>query len=97
MATNEQLISLDQHLGLETLPELAKRFSTTLASGDSLALDGSAVRSIDGAAMQLLLAMLRTARKEGIPCRWQEVAPPLVDAAALLGVSDELLLAEAEQ
>ncbi|WP_457674584.1 STAS domain-containing protein [Thiolapillus sp.] len=97
MATSEQLITLQQNMELETLPELAGQINTALASAEALVLDGSAVRSIDAASLQLLLATILAAREKSIHCHWREAAAPLRNAAARLGLTDELSLTEKEQ
>jgi anti-anti-sigma regulatory factor len=92
MTSSNSKVQLDAHLELAVLPELVQRLQEPLAQGKPLVLDGSAVQSVDGASLQLLLAATRAARQEHIPCGWHQPSPPLKKAAALLGITDELLL-----
>ncbi len=97
MTGSNSKVALDAHLELALLPELAHKLQESLAQGKPLVLDGSGVLSIDGAALQLLLAATKAATQEHIPCSWHQPSSPLRKAAALLGITDELLLEVSEE
>lgn len=92
MSGSNDNLHLDTHLELDMLPGLVQRIREPLTQGSPLVLDGSAVQSVDGAAVQLLLAAVRAAKQENIPCKWRQPSSSLRKAAALLGLTDELLL-----
>ncbi|HID46156.1 MAG TPA: STAS domain-containing protein [Chromatiaceae bacterium] len=89
-------IALEAHLELDKLSGLAKEILEPLQQGEPLLLDGSGVQSIDGAAIQMLLAAVRAANQKNLPCNWHQPSAALKAAAALLGVTDELLLEATE-
>ncbi|WP_456406100.1 STAS domain-containing protein [Thiolapillus sp.] len=95
--TSSKPITLDAHLELDLLPALAKEILETLEHGESLELDGSKVQSIDGATIQLLLAAVQTAEQKKVPCSWRQPSASLKEAAALMGLTDDLLLEVTEQ
>lgn len=55
-------------------------------------LDGSGVVEADTAGLQVLAAVASTAREAGKDLRWSAVSPPLLAAAAALGLLDCLQL-----
>ncbi len=95
--TSSKPITLDAHLEMETLSGLAKEILEPLQQGEPLVLDGSGVQSIDGATIQLLLAAVQTAEQKKVPCSWRQPSASLKEAAALMGLTDELLLEVTEQ
>lgn len=58
----------------------------------SLTVSAAAVERIDGAGLQLLLALIRTRAAAGRPTRWREVGGPLSSAADALGLAVPLAL-----
>jgi ABC-type transporter Mla MlaB component len=61
-----------------------------------VAIDVSNVSKIDGAAVQLLLALRRALADRGIEMQWHGAAPALVEAARILGMVEELGLGYGE-
>ena len=94
MNSVESIVSLPTHLNLEALPDLAAELRKALAADQGLLLDGAEVKSVDGAALQLLLATSQTASQKCIRCRWHAVNAVLKDAAVLAGITEELLMDE---
>ena len=92
MSNAEAIVPLPAHLGLEALADLAVALRKTLGSGQNLLLDGAEVKSVDGASLQLLLATLQTASHKGVHCGWRAASTVLKDAAALAGITEELLI-----
>ncbi|WP_456372495.1 STAS domain-containing protein [Thiolapillus sp.] len=97
MTGSEQHITLNQHLDLDDLPRLAREIGAAIESGSSLILDGSAVNTVHAAAMQLLLATVRSARQKGLSCQWRQPSNALKEAAILLGMVEELSLDDTDQ
>ncbi|WP_457668299.1 STAS domain-containing protein [Thiolapillus sp.] len=85
-------LHLEPHLEFDGLPVLAQKIRESLAEDSPLILDGSGIQSIDGAAIQLLLLAIRTAKEKNIPCSWHQPSPALSKTVALLGLTDEMLL-----
>ena len=54
---------------------------------DEINIDGSRVESADTAALQVLLAFVRSARTQGATVRWTRVSDALLNAALLLGIA----------
>jgi len=93
MAEKRPQLLLERHIEMKNVRELAERFATALAESTRLTLDGSAVERIDGSGLQLLLAMVETARQQGREVTWQQPSASLLEAAALLGLEARLDLA----
>src|SRR5690606_23046955 len=60
-----RVLRLPATLGIAQLAELHPQFDQALEKGGTLALDGSAVEQLDGAALQWLLAFQRAATEAG--------------------------------
>jgi anti-anti-sigma regulatory factor len=94
MAEESVSLLLEKHLEMQNLQELAERFAAALAEAACVVLDGSVVSRIDGAGLQLLMAMVHTARQRGVEMAWRQPSATLREAAALLGLEAELDLPE---
>jgi anti-anti-sigma regulatory factor len=55
-----------------------------------VSVDGSHVESVDTAALQVLLAFVRTVQGHGAVVRWTGVSEPLLGTAQLLGVASHI-------
>lgn len=82
-------VSLGEDLGIEASAELKERLSAHLEASD-LQLDGSAVRRVHTAAMQVLCAFFRSRRELGRRTELSGCSDALGDAARLLGLSTQL-------
>ncbi len=91
---NAGKICLEPHLDMDALPALAQALRDALAEKAPLSLDGSLVKSINGAALQLLLAATRSAQQAGIPYSWHQPSPALERAVSLLGLNNDLELGD---
>ncbi len=89
---NAGKICLESHLDMDALPALAQALRNALAEKAPLLLDGSRVKSINGAALQLLLAATQSAQQADISFNWHQPSPPLERAVELLGLSNDLEL-----
>lgn len=83
-------ICLESYLDMDALPALVQALRTALAETSPLLLDGSQVKSIDGATLQLLVAASRSAQQAGIPFSWHQPSTTLERAVALLGLNNDL-------
>lgn len=93
MAEERTQLLLEKHLEMKNIREIAERFAAALAESAGLVLDGSEVNRIDGSGMQLLLAMVETARLQGREVAWRQPSATLLEAAALLDLEARLNLA----
>ncbi|HSJ49424.1 MAG TPA: STAS domain-containing protein [Gammaproteobacteria bacterium] len=85
-----RVLRLPATLGIARMAELHPQLDQALEKGGPLALDGSAVEQLDGAALQLLLAFQLAAVQAGRAPDWRKPSPQLREAAALLGLDGEL-------
>jgi anti-anti-sigma regulatory factor len=85
-------IVLDEQLSIAQVATLYGTLRAVLAGGGSVTLDGSAVREIDTAVLQLLASFSRSSVALGVDCTWQGVSAALRRAATLIGLSDALQL-----
>ncbi len=88
-------VSLGEDLGIEASAELKERLSAHLDASE-LSLDGSAVRRVHTAAMQVLCAFFRSRRDLGRSTELSGCSDALRDAARLLGLSAQLGLTDQE-
>ena len=84
-----QPVSLPADARLGALDELKALLAEAL-QGPNAQLDGTAVERVDGASLQLLVAFRRAAAAGNCAVTWLGVSTTLRDAAALLGLTDEL-------
>ena len=70
--------------------ELKTHLTPLLSHPASVKLDGSRVRRIDTASLQLLVAFIRDRRANGLPIEWMGQTPTLGHAVNLLGLTAEL-------
>ena len=85
-----RVLRLPATLGIAQLAELHPQFDQALEKGGPLALDGSVVEQLDGAALQWLLAFHRAAIEAGRAPDWRTPSPQLQQAAAQLGLDGVL-------
>ncbi|MBP0049432.1 STAS domain-containing protein [Marinobacterium sp. AK62] len=86
---------LPEALVIQNIAEWKARFSEQLANGPLPPLEGSQLRDIDTAGLQLLLALVIEADKQGSAVRWASVSAELNEYAQSLGVTEHLKLAPA--
>jgi ABC-type transporter Mla MlaB component len=87
-------IKLSERMGITQAKRLHPELLNALGSGLPIVIDGSLVQQIDGASLQLLVSLWRTAADQGIVCRWVGASKWLTHAAGLIGVAHVLQLAE---
>ncbi|MCP5158098.1 MAG: STAS domain-containing protein [Gammaproteobacteria bacterium] len=75
---------------------LHQQLLSALQTGEPLEIDGQAVRKIHAAVLQLFLSLTNEAQSLGLPVRWRNPSPALVESARLLGLADPLGLGEAD-
>jgi ABC-type transporter Mla MlaB component len=89
----ETQVTLADNLEIAQVQTLGTTLRDALAQAQPVTLDAAAVQRVDGAALQVLAAFVRTAQARGVPVSWQAVPEALTRAAGLLGLKDVLWLA----
>lgn len=67
-----------------------------IARGGRIAIDGSRVREIDTAGLQLLASLWRSGPPAADPCEWSAVSEPLIRSARLIGLDGLLRLPDVD-
>jgi anti-anti-sigma regulatory factor len=88
-ATSSGPLRLDSDLRIRNIADASARLGAALG-GAHLALDAADVVQIDTAGLQLLVATVATARRNGVACEWTGVSPCLRDASRMLGLEEAL-------
>lgn len=86
-------VECESSLAIADAGALKRRLLEALEQGRPITMDVSDVRRVDTAALQVLVAFARTARRDGVAVSWKEPTPELLQAAGLLGLSTELEIA----
>jgi ABC-type transporter Mla MlaB component len=89
----ESAVALADSLEIAQVQTLCATLRDALAQAQPVTLDAAAVQRVDGAALQVLAAFVRTAQARGVSVTWQAVPEALTRAAGLLGLKDTLGLA----
>jgi len=89
---DRDVMTLPADLTITEVAALHAQISSWLEADGSIAIDGKAVETIDGAGVQLLAAFIkdRVARSRGV--YWINASDVLVGAAARMGLHGALLL-----
>jgi len=82
-------VSLGEDLGIEASAELKERLAAHLEA-PAVELDGTAVRRVHTASMQVLCAFFRSRHQHGRSTGLAGASEPLREAARLLGLSAQL-------
>ena len=86
-------IVLDEDLELAGARALLKQLRMVVDKKCSVVIDGSQVRVIDTAILQLLVAVFRQAQQQQTEISWLQPSETLRNTAALLGLETHLCLA----
>ncbi len=84
-------LSLEPVCTISNALELKKTLLDLLEKGqEDVVLDGGAVRRMDTASFQVLVAFVRSMELRGRQVEWSKVSPTLADGARLLGLDGPL-------
>ncbi|MGI9319990.1 MAG: STAS domain-containing protein [Thiogranum sp.] len=86
-------IVLDENLEISDADALLEQLQAIMTTSNSVIMDGSQVKVIDTAILQLLVAWFRQAQQHGTRISWQQPSDTLCNTAALLGLEMHLCLA----
>ena len=95
-SASSETIVLAEDLELASAAGLQAEWRKLTDKKCNLTIDGTQVRVIDTAILQLLVVLLREAREKKLCVNWSQVSEVLRDSAALLGLADMLDLGPAE-
>jgi anti-anti-sigma regulatory factor len=87
------VLLLPSALTIAEVGELYPTMSERLQQGGELTIDCSEVEAIDGAGLQLLAALNKSAIEHQLPIKWQGATATLQRAIAEMGLSDLLEVA----
>ncbi|HEC13824.1 MAG TPA: STAS domain-containing protein [Acidiferrobacteraceae bacterium] len=87
-----EVLRLSDSLDISHVNDLSSLLKSRLDQPADIALDGSGVGRVDGAALQLLSACAKEAQAKGIDFRWIAASDSLTSGAKLLGLADTLRL-----
>jgi len=93
-ARRARTISLPPELGIDSVAALKRQLGPLLGEPAKVVLDGAEVKRVHTAALQLFCLFCRDRRAEGREVEFGRPSPALLSAAALLGASTLLQLAQ---
>ena len=91
--SDSEIIMLDEDLELAGAGVLLEQLRMTVDKKCSMVMDGSQVRVVDTAILQLLVAVFHHAQQQQTQITWRQPSNVLRDSAALLGLETLLRLA----
>jgi anti-anti-sigma regulatory factor len=94
MQTTLLPIDLPSEIGVPEAEALKERLLNALRGGSALTLDGSSVRRIGAAGLQVLLAFAIEQGRAGQRLNWSEASPALRECARCTGLDRLLALSE---
>ena len=89
---DEGVIVLDEDVGIADAGDLKTRLLGLMEAGDVVTVDGSQVKVVDTAILQLLVAAFSHACAQGKTITWQQPSEALCSSAVLLGLEGHLSL-----
>jgi ABC-type transporter Mla MlaB component len=90
MSKPSRLLMLEGSCTLRDSTDMLFDLVALAAAGDPIEVDGGAVRRIDTAGLQLLVAFARGEAAAGRPLTWKAASPELVRCSRQLGLADAL-------
>jgi anti-anti-sigma regulatory factor len=92
--TTHDSVSLGGSIAISNVQEWYERFVEMISMEDEIILDGGEVEQVDGAGLQLLVALMKEASTSKVKVTWKAASDVLRNSAAQLGVAEILGLAE---
>ncbi|MGB5340247.1 MAG: STAS domain-containing protein [Gammaproteobacteria bacterium] len=89
-------VVLDEDMEITDAASLLEKFKSVSGTTGSVVIDGSQVKVIDTAVLQLLVVAFSQARVQETRITWQQPSEYLRNTATLLGLGTYLCLAPAE-
>jgi len=91
----ERTIELSEELTIARSGEFYPQFVKLVEEGGDITLNGSAVTRIDTAFIQLLYQVQQALAETGHRLRWLEPSEAITRSVKLLGMNEQLILADA--
>lgn len=91
-AEGQDSLVLPESLGIAEAASLYEMLKQHLQHGGDLSIDGSSVRNVDTAGLQLLCLFFLEAPSRGVNVSWRSTSDPLLGAATILNLSEHLKL-----
>lgn len=92
LARRQHLIAVEGVVSIITAESLLASSREALASGDEVRVDAARVERLDGAALQVLAALVRGLQKQGRSLRWTAISPAALECIDLAGLRTQLAL-----
>ena len=89
---DKNIISCGDVLDISVVSKMHDELKHAMEDSSVIELSASELQRIDGAGIQLLVALFTHAEESGVEVSWGETSEPLLDAATLLGVKQQLRL-----
>lgn len=86
------MVDLPENLTIAHAELLHEQLDAYTSESAGVILNAAAVVRADTAGLQLIYAFIQVLQQHGAPCRWVGVPPLLLDAAAGLGLREQLNL-----
>jgi len=90
METSE--ITCGDVLDISAVGQMHAEFIGVFEKKQAIEISAGSLQKIDGAGVQMLVALFAQAERNQTEIKWKDTSAPLLDAAALLGVSKQLQL-----
>lgn len=85
-------ISCGELLDISVVGQFHSQLKEAMAETNGIEISAAGLQRIDGAGIQLLVAFFKEADQLHIDVSWKDISDSLVNAASLLGVSEQLHL-----
>ena len=79
-------------LDISVVGQKHTEFKEALENNQALEISAGEVQRVDGAGIQMLVALFNQATSQGTEIVWKDTSESLIDAASLLGVKEQLHL-----
>jgi len=86
----ENIVVCADVLDIAHATEFHQALKNALGKGGVVVLDGAGIERIDAAALQLCVAFFHEAMARKVQAKWLTPSEPLIRAAGLLGLKDQL-------
>ncbi len=87
---DEGLVTFEESLDITVVAMYLEKLTDMLTKHKSIILNGSQLERVDGAGLQLLLAIFNESKTLNIPVQWQECSEVLKKNAHLSGLTGTL-------
>jgi ABC-type transporter Mla MlaB component len=79
-------------LDISVVAQKYAEFTEIIEKQEAIEISAGELQRIDGAGIQLLVALFNQAEQQGLEITWKDTSESLMDAASLLGVNTQLHL-----